>query len=787
MKPKKIRYRNQDVPDRMWNSASVYQQLRVAAANYLQSPSMLEDPAEMEKFADLQLQRSIPPMVRKTVRPKITDDYRGIHVENYVSKEERRKQWKHKIFLFRPIIDGKESENKYDKKMINRLYQVVDVYDHTMVDFEFNAITIIKHLKKYYGDIANSLYTVAQPISFRVYPEQKEPFILPLFKFLCNYTMLILLVELEIPMENWKPWVPEHWSASAWEQQMNKYIKIARPYANMRKICECVSLSKYLMNLYVGKAGDRIGLTLSEWDFIQVMLRDRDAYESITCTYPEAFKSMTPDQREKNSMDRTYQLLDTISKQQDLPLSVYTRNKLFNPMQFKEYAVHMTHKPTLDGMTIPYTYPTNVIMGIKDIRAFVVDASGGRKAEIIKLDVSDAGKLERALTMMMSPIRRVDLNYECDSKHFRKRYIAGIRDLAKLEGRVFTKDPKKANKFYILDPDKMTDLVGTTIYLKTPITCTHPWRKYGYICSACYGKLMASLNCDIHIGRAAATESADNIEQNMLSAKHSLNTQTIKVEFDDIFHEYFSIGDGTISLNAAMLDASLNPEETGFNHLHLEFYPNQMRKLQDGESRHYDREFDEIVIYNDQDETRTVITEKNNSPLYISPEFNDEFFLPAIMHHNAKEAVRIPFTELVDTGEAAVFSLFEFRYQNNELAGPLKKLEDIMFNCEAIASFSSYDDCIDTLNPLFIKGGIHIPDYQIEMLVSRLIVDEDGNEVDWNDPNPSYGFISINKSITDGPRPLTSVLYRESSSQIGGAHGTYDKEAYDPYAYFIME
>ena len=44
-----------------------------------------------------------------------------------------------------------------------------------------------------------------------------------------------------------------------------------------------------------------------------------------------------------------------------------------------------------------------------------------------------------------------------------------------------------------------------------------------------------------------------------------------------------------------------------------------------------------------------------------------------------------------------------------------------MFNCESIASFPDYDECLNTIIPLFVRGGIHIPDYQTEMLVSRLI------------------------------------------------------------------
>lgn len=108
-----------------------------------------------------------------------------------------------------------------------------------------------------------------------------------------------------------------------------------------------------------------------------------------------------------------------------------------------------------------------------------------------------------------------------------------------------------------------------------------------------------------------------------------------------------------------------------------------------------------------------------------------------------------------------------------------------MFNCETIREFGSYDECLNTLIPLFVKGGIHVPDYQTEMLVAQMITTPEGHMVDWNDPNPNYVFNSINKSIQRLDSALTSVLYRESGSQIAGAYNTYEKDGTSDYDWFI--
>lgn len=722
--------------------------------------------------------------------PSSPEKYLGIHIKDFVSEETRRKAWKkktkNKIFLYHPRIykndpDGKKAKQEYEELQFQ---QIVHVYTHTMDDIEFNTKRMIQHYKKYIGKAPLWYYTIGQYIKFVVYPEQKEPFELPLYFFMVNYSMLTILIECGADLHDWKPWTPRYFSTDKWMAQINKYIRRVRANVNMRKLCECIELGKYLMNMMIVDIGDRIGLSIDNLDFIECMKRSEEARKSITCTF-DIPKDIDPADLEDLTMKRTKDLLDFISKQSDLSISHYARNGLFNRTQFREYAVHITHKPNLSGATIPYTYPTNIIMGIKDPRAFMVDAAGGRKAEILKLNVSDAGTLERSLMMLMSPVKKVDINWECDSKHYRKRYISSASDLEKLEGRVIkvNEDPED-DQFYIIDTTD-TDLIGKTVFMKTPITCTHPRRAEGYICSACYGKLLAPLNRDIHIGRSAAADSAAEIEQKLLSAKHALQTNTNRVEFLDNFREFFDMGNGSIKLAQQIIDASTVPD-SDVDHLFLEFRPHLMRKNLDGESRHLDRSFDEIVIYDDRDDTRITIVEQNGAPLYLSPEFNNNCFLPRLRYHEGTDPILVPFTELVDTGEVQIDTLFEFTYKNNEIASPLLKLESIMFNCETIGEFSSYDECLDTLIPLFIEGGIRIPDYQTELLVSQLIIGTDGKRVDWNDPTPEYTFISINKSIQRFDSALTSVLYRESGMQIAGAHNTYQKKGTSDYDPFII-
>lgn len=697
---------------------------------------------------------------------------KSIFMEPLVPMKTRKKRAKHPIFIYSARREDADLE---------RLNQIVNIYEHTLDDYIVNSLKIVKHFKRSYGDQALSYFTLGQTIRFRVY-EGQTPIDLSLFKFFINYTALLIPMLMGADMHNWHPFNPPRFTTKAWVAMINKLIRMSRPFGTVHQIDELIEWTKFLCNQYVEIAGDRFGLSISNNEFLEVAARSKDAYESMTCTF-KIPKNISPGELEDIARNRTSHLLNTISEQSDLSISTFTKNGLFNPGQFREFAVHEGHKPDLYGNTIPFTSNTNIIMGLNDIKAFVVDGTGGRKAETLKLNVSDAGALERAMCMLLSGIRYVDTGWECDSQHFRIKTIDSLETLNKLEGRVGTLDPK-SDEYFILDPED-DGLIGQTVYLKTPITCTHPHRQDGVICSACYGKLMAHMNCDIHVGRLAALNSADDMEQTLLSAKHALSTNTNDVEFDTMFSTYFDAESCQIFFNESIVTASADdPEE--FSHLYLEFHLGSMIKRQDGEGRNFDRMIPDIVIYDDRDDSRIIIQEKNGIPIFLSPEFN-EFFLDAAKHTDIKGTVRVPFTDLIDQGKILCDILFEYQYKNQELAGALLELEGILNNGSLIRQFRNYDECLRRIIPLFVRGGIHLPELQFELLVAMLIYRPDGGPVDWTLENPEYQFCSIDKSIQNNPSLTTSVLYHESSRQLAGAYGFYEKSKPSDYDWFLLD
>lgn len=711
---------------------------------------------------------------------RLDQNYLGRYVEKVKSFKGRRKNYNHPIFLY-------TADAKLNDELFQKLNQTVNVYKHSREDFIFNSLKIIDHLYKNYGDPKLSMFTLGQTIQFRVYPGQKEPDHLSLVKFLVNYILLMPAVLMGADLQKWVPWNPERFTANGWYNELNRIYRFCRHLGNHRILCEYTSDAKYLMNQIAYKLGPIVALSISNNEFIELMKRSDRAREIISCSKP--LPKLPPHEMEQYNKENTAWLLKMAEEQKDLSISNYAMNKLFNSGQFGEFANKLGHKPDLYGYTIPYTSNTNIFMGLNDLVSYIVDAYGGRKAEIIKLNVSDAGALTRSLAMMMSSLRKVDVDDVtfCDSKVYRVRYIESLDILYKLDGRVATMVPG-SKEYFIIDPydQKIVDMImGKVIFIKTPCTCTHPDRKNGTICAACYGVLMATLNCDIHIGRIASLDMTEGITQNLLSAKHQLITSTNEISFTPNFKDYFDNEYCRIFFNQDILDLSVSDPGV-VDALQFEFYPSTIKKHQDGENRRFDKSIPEIVIYNAWTDDRIIINEEHGSEIYISPEFN-EYLLDASRHSPDGSVIRVPFSDIIDTGKSVCDVLFEYQYKNNDLAGPLNMIESIMTKSSSMASFKTFNECLDTLIPLFTKGGINMPEMQIELILSQMIFTPDGKMVDWTEDDPKYQMFTIDKSIQNNSSVITSLLYQETTRQVAGAYRAYEKTGTSTYDYFIMD
>lgn len=692
-----------------------------------------------------------------------------------MGKKKNERLFKNKIILF---SDLKRPETI-------RLKQVINLYNHSKEDMENNTEYMMQFIAKHLCDGIDAIYTVGQYVRFRLEKGSKI-YKLPLGIFLFNYILWYPNLIINRKIKESAILTSTKMTNGVLTAYINKHII----YENRNKVtfyelCELIQVTKSSLNRACKLFGDKIMMSLSLFEFISVMKNDKDARESLTCSF-DIPKNSTPGRLEKLIKKRTAELLKTIENRTDLNISTYAKTGLFNPAQFKEFAVHMAFKPDLVGNTIPFTSNTNILMGINDMNAAVVDARGGRKAEVLKLRVSDAGEFERSLNMLLARTRFVDENYVCDSKHFIEKTISSRDELINNDGRVFTFDPK-SDEYYIIDPyDDTQDLMGKTLFIKTPITCTHPKRSEGYVCKACYGYLLSSINTDVHIGRLSSLESSDQTQQKLLGGKHALDTKTNEIQFDSTFYNYFKLNGTQISihddLNSDMRDFGASVD---FD-LYLMFDLNDVKKNRDGEGSRFDRSIPEITVYDKTNDTTELVRENSGLPIYLTPEMS-EIFVDSYYADSDSGVIKIPFEDILSRdGES--FNIFEVRYKNDDLADPILELTGILGKTAQINAYGTYNGLMNKLIPLFNRGGIYIPHIHLELIISALIFDDETEQsVDWTKSEVSYKFRTLDKAILNSESVWTSLLYQETTKQLVGGYDSYKKTGTSIYDVFISE
>src|SRR5699024_6218954 len=138
---------------------------------------------------------------------------------------------------------------------------------------------------------------------------------------------------------------------------------------------------------------------------------------------------------------------------------------------------------------------TSFFRGISDIEDFMTDALGARKAlDMSKMQVRKSGYLNRKISILTEDIRLDPDIKDCGTKHFMEFKISSKVMFKLLIDRYYEMDGKTK-----VITNKDTYLIGSTINLRSPITCA---LKNETVCKTCYGNL-SKINMGLNIGTIA--------------------------------------------------------------------------------------------------------------------------------------------------------------------------------------------------------------------------------------------------------------------------------------------
>lgn len=429
-----------------------------------------------------------------------------------------------------------------------------------------------------------------------------------------------------------------------------------------------------------------------------------------------------------------------------------------NVKQFKEVQTNIGTMPNGQGSV--FKEPINhsfINGGLQSVYDHVIDSSIGRIAQILqKQNVGQSGAFSRKLGLNNQESRlHDDPNYICDSVNFEVVTIKNMDYLKAYNMRYYRYIENGME--YMLDADKDEDLIGKTLYFRSPMTCASRARGHG-ICYRCYGDL-AYVNRNINIGQLASELLGAIYTQLLLSAKHQLESAIIKMNWTEDFYSLFDVEFDLISLKSAdemdyrkykliINTADILEEETDDEDNEDEYSNNSM------EESYYITNFQ--------------VKKPDGTIVDIHTENNDMIFL----HNNLVEMINVNMDGYTDDdADPDVYELdmskidgplFIVSVRNNELSATMKRVKNLIDHKGSIKMYDRHSILSEFIDAN-LQGNIRLNAVHFEVMLANQLVDKNDilESPDWSVKNPECELITLDKALSCNP----SVTIRLQSTK----------------------
>lgn len=437
--------------------------------------------------------------------------------------------------------------------------------------------------------------------------------------------------------------------------------------------------------------------------------------------------------------------------------NAFRSGESIRPRQYKEANVNIGTKP--DGMGSVFSHITNnsfINGGVTSNIDYLIDAATGRTAQILsKKNVGDSGAYARILGLnSIDSVLHEDPNYACDTRNLEKYIVRDKNHFKLIIDRYFRwSEENTSSKDDILITEDMEDqLVGKTIYLRSPITCASAARGEG-VCFRCYGDI-AYTNIDINIGKFAAEIVSSQLTQRLLSAKHLLETKVNEIIWEDGFFDVFELNGNSIRLIS----------DLNYKGAYLMIDPADI--ILENEDDDYSEDVD-VIMYNEY--IRKFTIKGNGKDIKISKELfsksNDNLYISTTLNTIIKSKaepqdgkISIPLSSLVNQ------DIFFIKIQNNELSKAMERLKDIL-NKNNVTLSMNRNSILQTYNDAILEGGLHVASVHGEVLIMNQLRDADNilEKVNWAIPQVRYQLLTLNQALMNHPAVTITLLYERLS------------------------
>ena len=529
----------------------------------------------------------------------------------------------------------------------------------------------------------------------------------------------------------------------------DKIIEPFRKEVSSEKLNTIMADTIYRLSQISLDFNEIMGITINIQTFIELEEQSPEFSELIHTKLDAGMQPSEIENALHERMDRLVQIMKVIpnSLQPILNCGEGIKHK-----QLSELVVSGGLKPDMVGNTIPIPIDSNFLIGgLNSVKNFFIDKQAGRKAVVAnKTLMGNAGHFA-AKIMKVTKDTRLDFNVQdCGTRHPIEYFVSDFNHL-KIINRSYYSLPERPNDLRVVNYKKDDWLIGRVILLRVPTTCGIDRNR---VCLTCYGK-MSEINDDPTFGHGsfASAISANKHQQDMLSTKHLQTTNSIRIEFPEIFYRIFYIDANIVCIDPEYIE---DPKRwtVAFND----------SKLVEFDVGDFNSHTSQIILKDNYTGEKHIIEEKNGSEIFLYQDIIEKF-----SHKSNQIELEIgKLTEEILLGVIIV--------ENNELTKPLKNMQQLLdtndhFNC------STVDELVNKAADLTIEADTNVMLVHVCMTLKNLIrctdnIYEYPNFASFKEQD--YTILRITDALINSPSLTTGLSSQNLRSQFSNP-ATYTK------------
>ena len=537
---------------------------------------------------------------------------------------------------------------------------------------------------------------------------------------LFSVVALKCLVDVEIVPELSDFFVGDKIDAEELERYFNRLITLFYEMGeNLHQLSLSIADSLAELSKIAADTNMQRGNTICLYDIINEANNSTEFNDLINTVIPDGLQFNEIEEFVSTRKDR---IMEYLSKADTCLKSLVNCKGAINANQLGQSIVNIGLKPSIEGAIIPEPVNTSFMRGLRNRNDFFVDAQGGRKSLIVNYtNVRSSGYLTRKLSLLVMDHYSASVD-KCNTKHFLDVFIENDAVLKRIHNRMDSE-----GNYITYD---MKELIGKTIKLRSPITCSARHGSTGYegVCNACYGRL-AEPNKNFHWGIIAVLFLTSKLIQNLLSSKHLLQTKSEKINWSDEFLSIFSVDKADVFNDVEIKNITFLKEDV----------------YEDDDGDLYLNKF-----------TVNGTTIESPKELFINESFIEEYKNTAT-------------TSVVMTGIPHDSRIFSIKMSNIEISASLRKILQLVGSNEHLGLENDINAVYNEFISLLNQSKMSVQSVHIEMILRALV--RDSSDItkfpDFTKTNyPEIALLGVAKAIFNAPMLSVSMSYEHHGRQL---------------------